>query len=150
MRPTTASYWQSLKSSRLGDITWRATSMKFSCLKTTTTSSALWTGKVWALERSAGRKSCQDTTSRLIIDWAKLMELLMPCLNTPSGVLRKKRPSKPRIQRSCTNCSLRWLECQDWAWQRSSRYCPPCIKSSSVGQLSYRCCASSGTPFEAN
>ncbi len=54
-----------------------------------------------------------NTTSELIIGRAKLIELLMPCFDTPSGVLRKKRPSKPRIQRSCTNYNPHWLECQD-------------------------------------
>ncbi len=136
MRSTTASCWSLLKPSRPGDITWRAASIKFLCLQITKTSNVSWTRKAWVLGRSGGHKSCQGTTSGLIINRAKLMELLMPCLDTPSRVLRKKRLSKPRIQRSCTDCSPRWLEYQDWACE-NSRCCPPWTKCSSVGQLSY-------------
>ncbi len=106
--------------------------------------------KNWAPDRSGGIQSCQGTTFGLIIDRVKLIELLMPCLNTSSGVLRKKIPSKSRIQRSCTHSSPRWLGCQDWTWGRNSSCCPPCTKSSSAGQLSYRSCASSGIPFKVS
>ena len=156
MRPTMVSCWQSLKRSRLEDTTWRAVSMKFSYSQTTTTFSASWIQKTWALNKSGRFKSCQGTNSGLVIHRAKLMELLMPCLNTPSGMLRKKRPSEPRIQKSCTDCSPRWLECMDWAsWEWAfrkwnSRCCSPCTKSSSVGQLSYYSYASFGTLFEVS
>ena len=149
MRPTTASYWPLLRPSRPGDITWNAASIKFSCLQITTTSSVLWIQKTWVLGRSGRLQSCQGTTFGLIINGAKLMELLMPCLNTPNGVLRKKRLSKPRIQRFCTDCSLCWLKCQNWTYE-NSRYCSPCTKCSSTRQLSYRSCVSSGTLFEAS
>ncbi len=130
MSPTMASCWPLLKPSRPGDITWRAASMKFSCLQTITTFSVLWTQKAWVLGKSDGPKSCEGTTSGLIIDKAKLMELLMPCLDTPSGVLKKKRHFDPRIQRSYTVCSLRWLGCQGWTWRTSNRCCPSCTKCS--------------------
>ncbi len=68
--------------------------MKFSYLQTITTSNALWIQKTRALDMSNGLKSCQGTTSGLIIDKAKLMELIMPCVDTPSGVLRKKSTSQ--------------------------------------------------------
>ena len=145
----TTSYWSLLKPSRPGDITWRAASMKFLYIQTTKTSSVLWTQKTWVLGRSGELKSCQNTTSGLITDKAKLMELLMPCLDTSSRVLRKKTPSKPRIQRSYTDYSLYWLEYQDWMW-RNSKCCPPYTKCSSVGQLSYRSCISCRTPFEVS
>ncbi len=39
-----------------------------------------------------------------------LIELLIPCLDTFSRVLRKKKPSKLRIRRSYTDCNLYWHE----------------------------------------
>ncbi len=150
MRSTTVSCWPSLKCLKHGSITSKAASMKFSYLQTTTTSNTSCTQKTWALGKSNRLKNCQDTTSGLIINRAKLMELLMPYFNTPSGMLRKKRSSEPRIQRSCNDCSPCWLKCWNWTWGRCSRCCFPYIKSSSMRQLSYRSCVSSETPFKAN
>ncbi len=58
---------------------------------------ASWIQKVYALDKSVGLKNCQDITFRLIIDRAKLIELLISCHNTSSRVLRKKRSSELRI-----------------------------------------------------
>ena len=156
MRLTTVSCWQLLKHSRLGETSWRATSMKFLCSHTTITSSASWIRKAWAPDKSDRLKSCQDTTSGLIIDRAKLMELLILCLDISSGLLKKKRPFKSRIQKSYTNCNPRWLGCLDWVsrkwafWEWNSRCCPPCTKFTSVGQSSYCSYASFRTLFEAS
>ena len=43
-----------------------------------------------------------------IIVRARLTELPMPCLNTLSVVLRKKRPFEQKTSQSCTACSLLW------------------------------------------
>ncbi len=98
--------------------TWKyyleATSMKFSYLQAIITSNALWAQKAWVLGKSTGLKSCQSTTFKLIIVRAKLIELLMPCHNTPSGVLRKKKFFEPRIPRSCIDYNLCWLEFRGW------------------------------------
>ncbi len=71
--------------------------MKFSCFQITITSNASW------IRRTLGK--------------AKLMELLMPCLDAPSGVLRKKRPCEPRIRRSYTNCNFCWHGSRGWAFR---------------------------------
>ena len=133
-----------------------ATSIKFLYLQTITTFNVSWTQKARTLSKSAGLKNCQNTTSKLIIDRTKLIELLMPCFNIPSGVLRKKRPSRPRIQRFYTDCSPCWLDYLDWVsreWasrRENSRYCPPYTKSSSAVQLFYRICVSFEILFEAS
>ena len=156
MRPTRVSYWQFLKHSRLKNTTWRTASMNFSCSQTTITSNASWIWKTWAPGKSGGLKSCQDTTFGLIINKIKEMELLMLCLDISSGMLKIWRPSELRKPKSCTDCSLCWLGCLDWAsWEWAfrgwnSKCCPPCTKSSFAGQSSYCCYASSGTPFEAS
>ena len=156
MRPATVSCWQLLKCLRLGDTTWRATNIKFSYLQTITNSSILWTQKAWAPDKSDGLKSCQGTTSGLIITKAKLMELLMPYFGTSSGMLKKKKPSKLRIQKTYINYISRWLIYLDWASQKwvfrgwSSRRCSPFTKSSSAKQLSYHNLSSFRTPFKAS
>ena len=118
MRPMMASCWSLLKRSKRGGTTSKAVSLKSLCLQKTTNFNTSWIQRAWALNKFGRLKSCQSTTSGLIIKRAKLMKLLMPCHDTPSGVLRKKKPSKLRIQRSCTNCSPCWLECLNWAsWE---------------------------------
>ena len=75
-----------------------------------------------------------------------LMELLIPCHDTLSGVLKKRQLSEPRTPRFCIDCNLRWHECRSWE-QKSPL---PYIRSSSVGQPSYHSCVSSGTPSKAS
>ncbi len=149
MRPMTESCWPSLKRSKLGGITQKVASMKFLGLQTITNSNISWIQKALALGKSDGLKNCQGTTFGLIIDKEKLTKLLMPCHDTPSGVLRKKRPSKPWIQKCCTDCNLCWHGSRGWTF-RVWVSPPPCTKSSSVGQPSYRSCISFGIPFGAS
>ena len=58
-------------------------------------------------------QNCQSTISGLIINRAKLMKLVMLCLNIFSRVLRKKKLFKPKIQRSCTDSNYYWFNRQD-------------------------------------
>ncbi len=69
-----------------------AVNMKFSCLQTTTNSNVLCIQRARALGKFVRLKNSQNTTFGLIISRTKLMKLLIPCHNTFSGVLRKKRP----------------------------------------------------------
>ncbi len=62
--------------------------------------------KSMSLSKSVRLKNCQGTSFRLIIGRVKLMELLIPYHNIVSRVLRKKRPSKPKIQISCIDYNL--------------------------------------------
>ncbi len=147
MRSMTESCWPLLKRSRLGGTTYKTISIKFLCLQTITASNASWILKTWALGKSGGPKSCQDTTSRLIIDKAKLTELLIPYLVTLSRVLRKKKPYKLRTQRSCTDCNLHHYKSRSWvSWVWASP--PPCTKFLSARQLSYHSYVSFGILFK--
>ena len=46
------------------------------------------------------------------IHYQQGMELLMPCYNTPTRLLRKKKLFELRIQRSCIDCNLCWHKSQ--------------------------------------
>ena len=92
--------------------TWRyyleSSQIKSSCLPTITTSDDLWTWRVWAPNKSARLKNFFVTTFKLFIIGAKQTKLLMPYLDTLSGVLKNKRSSKQRISKSYIAYSSLW------------------------------------------
>ena len=123
--------------------------MRSLCLPTITTSDNLWIQRVWAPDKSAGPKNSLVTTSKSIIVKAKLTELLMPCLNTPSGTLWKKTPSEQRSSKSCTVCNPSWPipASQASVSQPSYRYS---TKSSSAARTFYPSYISFGTGSKPN
>lgn len=78
--------------------------MRSSFLQITITCAVLYIWKTWALSKFVRLKNCLDTISGLIIVRIKLMELLIPYLDIPNGMFKKKSPWKPKIPRFYTSC----------------------------------------------
>ena len=114
------------------------------CLSTTTIAVGSCIQRIWAPGKFAGPKNSFVTISKSIIVRARLIELLMPCLDTLNEVQKRKRPSAPRMSKSCTARSPCWPKYLAF-WRANQVNSLFSTKSLYAERLSFPSCASFGT-----